>query len=576
MAIQAVSSQLNNMITPHLVQLCVHGHFYQPPREDPFVGTIPIEFGAEPFQNFNEKINAECYQPNALAGNFERISFNFGPTLAAWLEGYDPATYERIIASDRANFERFGYGNALAQVYNHAIAPLGRPQDTRLQIEWGIADFEQRFRHRPDGMWLAETGCNTQVLQMLAEAGIKFTILAPWQADTATIQTLDPTDRAQLQTKLKAARQSRAEADVVHFQAILRQHDQLNAHDQLRYAEALKLFYKPSATSVAEPYRTSEPYLVELANGHSITVFFYNGHLSSSISFDTQATTNADNFAQHWLLPCVENDKLRQRQPQLLLIATDGELYGHHQPQRELFLQYLTRVSAKHVGMEVTFLRHYLEQNPPQRCIQIVDDTSWSCHHGVKRWSTGCECTWGNASWKKHLRGAFDTLASAADVIFEHEGTRLFRDNQAALCDFIHVWAGRENEAEFLARHLKARYRETRHAVSPLALRLLRSQMYKHQMYTSCAFYFEDIDRIEPKNALAAAAITLRLLGRLASSGLRQQFRDELAQAHSQRPSHLTGLQLFLRGERQAGRITVQNRVAAENSEPINSDKIDA
>src|SRR5689334_9112940 len=171
---------MNNLpVSQSPVQVCIHGHFYQPPRENPFTGLVPREIGAEPYTNFNEKINAECYQPNAALGNFERISFNLGPTLAAWLEKYDPETYNRIIASDRANYERLGYGNAIAQAYNHAILPLSRPHDARVQIEWGIADFERRFGHRPEGMWLAETACSTAVLEMMADAGIKFTILAP-------------------------------------------------------------------------------------------------------------------------------------------------------------------------------------------------------------------------------------------------------------------------------------------------------------------------------------------------------------------------------------------------------------
>ena len=185
------------------VQVCIHGHFYQPPRENPFTGSVPREMGAEPYANFNEKINAECYRPNAFAGNFERISFNFGPTLADWLEQADPATHARIVQSDRLNYERYGYGNALAQNYNHVILPLAKPADARLQIEWGIADFERRFGHRPEGMWLAETGASRWVLDLMAQAGLKFVILAPWQADANSIETLDPTDRARQQSRLR-------------------------------------------------------------------------------------------------------------------------------------------------------------------------------------------------------------------------------------------------------------------------------------------------------------------------------------------------------------------------------------
>jgi alpha-amylase/alpha-mannosidase (GH57 family) len=488
-------------------------------------------------------------------GNFERISFNFGPTLAAWLEKFDPATHQLIVDSDRANFARYGYGNAIAQNYNHVIAPLGKPSDTRLQIEWGITDFEQRFGHRPDGMWLAETACSTDVLQMMAEAGIKFTVLAPWQANAATIETIDPQERATVQLRLKAQRQRQAEVDVLNLQAKLRHDHYLNYHEQLRYAEALKLFYKPSDEPVPEPYRTSEPYLVELANGYSIMVFFYNGHLSSTVSFDGGATLNADNFVQHWLMPSVEKDKLLRQESQILLIATDGELYGHHQRERELFLEYLTRVSAPTAGMEVTFLRHYLEKHPPRRRIRIVDNTSWSCHHGVLRWSTGCGCTPDDASWKGHLRQAFDIVATEADQLFEREGTRIFKDSQAALREYIRVWLGHQAESDFLKQHLQERVSHLAETENSLAHRLLQAQMYKHQMYTSCAWFFEDIDRIEPKNALAAASITLRLLGRMVSSSTRKQFQEELRLAHSNRPTHFNGLQLYIRGLRRAKRL---------------------
>lgn len=559
--------QTETVKQPGLVYLCVHGHFYQPPRDDPFTGQIPRELGAEPFNNFNEKINDECYRPNATVGNFEHISFNFGPTLAAWLEQADPDTHRRIVAADNVNFRRYGYGNALAQIYNHAIAPLGRPQDTKLQIEWGIVDFVRRFGHRPDGMWLAETGCSTAVLQMLAEAGIKFTILAPWQADTNSIETIDLAERAIMQSRLRESRRSKAALDIVTLQTKLKKTGKLDWYEQLRYNEAVKLHYGPPTDDILpEPYRTSEPYLVELENGHNITVFFYNGRLSSSVSFDDSATSNADGFVHNWLKPCIESDKQLRGEPQLLLIATDGELYGHHKRYRELFLQHLAGVSAPQAEIEVTFLRHYLEKHPPRRCIKIVDNTSWSCHHGVKRWSTGCECTPGDTRWKWHLRRAFDVLATETDAIYAREASKIFKDSYQALSEYINVWLGHEKESDFLARHLKERNTNSSRDAQPLASRLLKSQMYKHQMYTSCAWFFEDIDRIEPKNALAAAAITFRLLGRMASSESRQAFQNELALARSNRPPHFNGLQLYLRGLRRSTK-TIQPATSIDKTE---------
>lgn len=542
------------------VHFCIHGHFYQPPRENPFTGLIPREIGAEPYANFNEKINAECYRPNAALGNFEHISFNLGPTLAAWLEKHDPETYTRIVASDRANFERYGYGNALAQAYNHTILPLSRSRDAWMQIQWGIVDFERRFGHRPEGMWLAETACSTDVLEMLADAGIKFTILAPWQADHRSIETIDPDKRRRLQARLRAAERERVRQEMIALQS----NEALGkaplsppplphptpAELRIEAAALNNVRDRSSAGWIAEPYYTDEAYQVDLPGGRSITVFFYNGYLSSAVSFNQWATTDANRFADDWLLPQVNVEKLQRGDPQLLLIATDGELYGHHQSYRDYFLQHLTKVSAHNAGMKVTFLARYIHEHPPQRRIRIHDNSSWSCHHGVLRWGAGCECTPGDTSWKPTLRRAFDLVSEEVDRVFETVGGRIFRDPWVALTDYIHLWLGATSEDEFMNRHLKAVSYRSDHSRA-LALRLLRAQMYKHQMYTSCAWFFEDVDRIEPKNAMAAAAITLRLMGRLMRPGIQREFESVLAHALSSRTG-LNAATLYRRGLRWA------------------------
>ncbi|MEI6045220.1 MAG: DUF3536 domain-containing protein, partial [Chloroflexota bacterium] len=542
------------------VQLCIHGHFYQPPRENPFTGLIPSELGAEPYANFNEKINAECYRPNAALGNFERISFNLGPTLAVWLEKHDPETYARIIASDRVNYTRYGYGNAIAQAYNHAILPLSRPLDARMQIEWGIVDFERRFGHRPEGMWLAETACSTAVLEMMAEAEIKFTILAPWQADSRSVETLDSVERRRIQARLRATERERtrhkAEALDATEKLAVGQEPPLpltypTPEDLRIEAAALNnIRDRSSAGWINEPFDTSEAYQVDLPSGRSIIVFFYNGHLSSTVSFNQWATTDAERFACDWLLPQINLEKLQSGESQLLLIATDGELYGHHQQYRDYFLEHLTRVATSKVSIEVTSLARYIHEHPPRRRIRIFDNSSWSCHHGVLRWSDGCECTPGDTSWKPTLRRAFDLVSEEVDRIFETVGCRFFKDCWQARTDYIHVWLGAASEDEFMSRHLQpASFRSENSRA--LALRLLRAQMYKHQMYTSCAWFFEDVERIEPKNALAAAAITLKLLGRLTRPGLQRDFEAELAQAVSSRTG-LNAAMLYRRGLRWA------------------------
>ncbi len=526
-------------------QVCIHGHFYQPPRENPFSGQVPREFGAEPYANFNEKINAECYRPNALAGNFERISFNLGPTLAIWIEQHDPATYAGIIAGDRANFARYGFGNALAQNYNHVILPLAKPEDARFQIEWGIMDFERRFGHRPEGMWLAETGASTWVLDLLAQCGLKFVILAPWQAEAGSIETIDPSQRAFVQSRLRQQiiDQWRTEAN----QHLLRLQENGATNEELAAViHQISTSLPQLPERVPEPYDVSEPYVVELSEGRSIIAFFYNGKLSGDVSFNQNATGDADRFTTDWLLPELNREKLSRDEAQLLVVATDGELYGHHQSYRDLFLRHLTETSVRAAGMELTFPSRYIRENPPRRRIRIYDNSSWSCHHGVARWSTGCGCTAGDSSWKTVLRRACDVVAEDVDRIYAIQAPRLFKNPHAALREFLYVWQKVESETDFLNRHLK-RSEVAGSEKSALALRLLRAQMYKHQMYTSCAWFFEDIDRIEPKNALAAVAIIFRLLGRMLRAGLRNDFEAILATTSSQYTG-LNGVQLYRRG----------------------------
>ena len=291
----------------------------------------------------------------------------------------------------------------------------------------------------------------------------------------------------------------------------------------------------------------SEPYRVELDEGRSIVAFFYNGKLSGDISFSQTATADADRYAADWLQTEVNRDRLARNETQLLLIATDGELYGHHQSYRDQFLHQLSVYSVPRAGMVLTFPSRYLRQHPPRRRIRIHNDSSWSCHHGVERWGRGCGCTPGDTSWKPLLRQALDLLADQLDDLYRRYAPALFADPEAALRDFLAVWQGHSPAKDFLAAHAAVGQK----ARPGLAVRLLRSQMYKHQMYTSCAWFFEDIDRIEPKNALAAAAIIFRLVGRLLPADLPARFETILAGATSQHTG-LNGQQLYRRGLRWA------------------------
>ena len=326
--------------------LCVHAHFYQPPREDPFTANIPLEAGAWPFNNWNEKIFENCYKPNAELGNFSKISFNLGPTLSVWLRQNHPEVLNLIVQADHENYERFGTGNAIAQPYNHTILPLANRRDKQTQVRWGIYEFERTFQHKPQGMWLPETAVDMETLEILAENGIEFTILAPWQAET---KDLDP----------------------------------------------------------------RRAYQVMIANHKPIKVIFYHSGLSSRISFDPGSTENADQFIRGYVKPEFTN----KNENQWIMMASDGELYGHHQVFRDKFLSYLLNGSLAGQNIDYSFPGLQLQKQQVFPVMKIREGTSWSCHHGVQRWRGVCACT-PNSEWKKHLRDALEVLALNVNSVF--------------------------------------------------------------------------------------------------------------------------------------------------------------
>lgn len=419
----------------------IHAHFYQPPREDPLTGIIPDETGASPFPNWNERIHAECYRPNAELRNFEQISFNLGPTLLTWMEAHDPETCRKIIEQDQYNVRRYGVGNAMAQAYNHTILPLASARDKVTQIAWGIADFEHRFQRKPQGMWLPETAADTETLEMLVDQGIEFTILAPWQARTDEV---DPT----------------------------------------------------------------EPHIVSLSGGRKLTIFFYQRELSARISFDAQATINADTFAQYILRPYFSPEKTQRGEPQLILVASDGELYGHHQHLRDLFLARLVDGASSMLGIRPTFPALWLKSYPPQRTVGIRDNTSWSCHHGVTRWMGQCACTPGNGNWKAQLRYAFERLSGELDRLYLDVTRPFISDPWELRNNYIHVILGELSAADLIIQ--TAGHALTSEQTRRIHL-MLEAQRERQRMFTSCGWFFEDFDRIEPKNNVAYAAQGVRL-----------------------------------------------------------------
>jgi alpha-amylase/alpha-mannosidase (GH57 family) len=436
----------------------IHGHFYQPPREDPISGLIPPEHGASPYHNWNERIHAECYLPNAQLGNFEKISFNIGPTLFSWMRTYDPSASRLIVAQDKANTQQFGVGNAMAQAYNHTILPLASWDDKVTQVEWGIADFEHQFGRKPKGMWLPETAVDRETLNILAEHGIEFTILAPWQAED----------------------------------------DHLD---------------------VTEPYR------VALAAGKSISVFFYHQGLSTGVSFNPSLTNNADDFVRDYMLPSYLSEKEQRGEPQLILIASDGELYGHHQHFRDRFLARLVNGASSNVGLEKSFPALWLKKYPPLKWVSVREGTSWSCHHGVERWRGDCGCTPGDGRWKAYLRQAFNRLARQVDKVYADTLMTNNIDPRKIRNSYIHVILGHFSIEELINQ--SAGQRLSGDQIKRIHI-LLEAQRERQRMYTSCGWYFDDFSRIESRYNVAYAAQSIRLTYQATGINLSEQFNDDL------------------------------------------------
>lgn len=460
---------------------CIHGHFYQPPREDPLTGIIPKEIGAAPFPNWNERIHAECYRPNAELRNFEQISFNIGPTLFSWMEHHDPLTCQKIVEQDRVNMQRFGVGNAMAQAYNHTILPLASFHDRVTQVAWGIADFEHRFGRKPQGMWLPETAVDMETLEVLARAGIEFTILAPWQADQDDLDT-------------------------------------------------------------------SEPYSVPLADGRTITVFFYQRDLSARISFDAGATVNADSFAQYILRSYFNPEKEKHNEPQLVLAASDGELYGHHQFMRDRFLARLVDGASGPLGFRPTFPALWMRSNPPRQFVKIRDATSWSCHHGVVRWMGQCNCTPGDGAWKAQMRYAFERIAGELDRLYLDAIKPFISDPWELRNRYIDVILGQTSVRELIEG--MAGKALTSDQLRRIHL-LLEAQRERQRMFTSCGWFFEDFDRIEPKNNVAYAAQAVRLVRLATGVDLSEVVKPDLHRVVSER-THLHADRVFERHLRRA------------------------
>jgi alpha-amylase/alpha-mannosidase (GH57 family) len=485
--------------------ICIHGHFYQPPRENPWLEAIELQDSAYPFHDWNERITAECYAPNARArvldgqdriidivNTYSRISFNFGPTLLAWLEAKAPEVYRAVLEADGLSQERFwGHGSAIAQVYNHMILPLANERDKRTQVLWGIRDFESRFGRRPEGMWLAETAVDTHTLEALADAGIAFTILAPSQA--RRVRPLG----------------GRSWRDV--------------------------------SGGRIDPSRVYE---AKLPSGRRIALFFYDGPISRAVAFEgllRRGEYLADRLAGAF-------DDSREW-PQLVHIATDGETYGHHHRQGEMALAYALRHIEEQGLARLTNYGAYLEKHPPTHQVEILESTAWSCVHGVGRWWTDCGCNSGghpgwNQSWRNPLRNALDWLRDELAPRFEGAARELLVDPWAARDAYIDVVLDRspESRARFLESH---RTRDLTPQDERRVSQLMELQRHALLMYTSCGWFFDELSGIETVQVIQYAGAALHLAGQLFGDGLEEGFRGRLAEARSNLPEHGDGARIY-------------------------------
>ncbi len=538
--------------------VCVHGHFYQPPRENPWLETVEVQDSAAPWHDWNERITAECYAPNGasritnrqneivrIVNNYARMSFNFGPTLLKWLADKAPRTYRMILDADKASAQRYGgHGSAIAQVYNHIIMPLASRRDAITQIRWGIADFEHRFGRRPEGMWLAETAVSRSVLDLMAAEGIKFTILAPHQC--ARVRKL-PADPSLLSSR------TLSEAERAGGSASL---PAVTGNGQPPTDN-----WTPTTNSNAR-VDTTHPYLVRLDQGRSIAIFFYDGPPSRAIAFEG-LLNSGEAFGARLLdgfSPTAPDAAAAAAAPaQLSHVATDGESYGHHHKYGEMALSYAMHWIESNGHARLTNYGEFLANFPPQWEAQIVEDTSWSCVHGVERWRSDCGCNGGkpgwNQKWRAPLREALDSLRDATAPLAEKLAEGLFKDLWAARDAYIQLVLDRSPSSKdrFFAEHAT-------HVLTPrervTALELLEMERHAQLMYTSCGWFFDELSGIETVQVIAYAGRVLQLAAKLfndpalfATPGgaLEARFLEILATAKSNLPEIGDGAELYRR-----------------------------
>ena len=484
--------------------VCIHAHFYQPPRENPWLEAVEQQDSAYPYHDWNERITAECYSPNGasrvldgggrivkITNNYARISFNFGPTLLSWMQQRAPQAYESVLEADRISRETFsGHGNAIAQAYNHMILPLANRRDKETQVRWGIRDFQHRFRRDPEGMWLPETAVDIESLEVLAEAGIRFTVLAPYQAQSVR--------------------------------------------------RGGRLWQEVEGGKI-DP---TQAYMCQLPSGKSIALFFYDGPISRAVAFEN-LLSSGENFANR----LVGGFDDARRWPQLMHIATDGETYGHHHAHGDMALAYALDYIESRKLARLTNYGEYLEKHPPTHEVQINQRTAWSCSHGVGRWETDCGCNSGghagwNQQWRGPLREALNWLRDELAQPFQEAARGLFNDPWATRDGYIGVVLDRTpaNLEAFLSEQSG---RDLNRLDTVRALKLLEMQRHLMLMFTSCGWFFDELTGIETVQVIQYAGRALQLAEELFGNHREECFLDLLAKAQSNISSFGTGRDLY-------------------------------
>jgi alpha-amylase/alpha-mannosidase (GH57 family) len=485
--------------------ICMHGHFYQPPRENPWLESVELQDSASPYHDWNERIAYECYAPNARArlldgegriqnivSNYSRMSFNFGPTVLSWMKEKMPEIHDAIVEADKKSRERFsGHGSALAQGFNHMIMPLANARDKRTQALWGLRDFESRFGRKPEGMWLPETAADNPTLEVLAELGIKFTILSPYQAHRVR---------------------------------------PLEGKDEWQDANGARV----------DP---SMPYLVKLPSGRSIVVFFYDAPIAQAIAFE-RLLEDGGKLERRLTGAFVESSD----HDLLLNVATDGESYGHHFKYGDMALAYALTSIEQNPDFKLTIYAEFLETHPPAMEVEIHQGSAWSCPHGVGRWKENCGCNSGRAGWNQEwrapLREALDWLRDQLVPVYETQAAKLLKDPWLARDEYINVILDRspENITQFFTQHATHELNEDEQLV---ALRLLELQRHAMLMYTSCGWFFDEISGLETVQVIQYAARVIQLAEILAGRDLEEDFLKILEKAKSNIPENKNGRMVY-------------------------------